>query len=357
MPDPCATSLYAAAFATLGPEELPPTVQELALAQCKSAAREAADKKCPKQASPVILQRDDRPVATPTQSARHGKCFRDAASDEVAGSAASIAYSAFQEFPSPIKGECGESYKSDERSVGLAGTDDHLADAEELSSIPKRTVRPMATQQCHVAEKWLRFSRIALLELGKLPPPHRRLHFREHVQQAHCEINNHAPTDLDANKWMDMAFPQQEDHAVRGVGISGHEQSGDLTMNKPMHAWAKILTRVLGVTMGQQQSSMPDMDSDDEPTLFETPVRKGHALICLGDIMGESISWLEVDSDEDCHSPTAAAMQQAMQEAMQRQCEEEGEESEPPMPSALKNIHRQQNAPGIVQGMNKCLSF
>merc|ERR1712066_1033197 len=79
--------------------------------------------------------------------------------------------------------------------------------------------------------------------------------------------------------------------------------------------------------------------------------RTSRTHVCLGDLMEESISWIDVDSEDDQTSPKQSDLMQAA--AMQ----EEQEQVEEPMPRGYEAIARQQRAPGIVVGMCKCLSF
>jgi hypothetical protein len=68
-------------------------------------------------------------------------------------------------------------------------------------------------------------------------------------------------------------------------------------------------------------------------------------------MLEESISWLDVDSEDDQTSPKKVDLLQAYNDM------EEDELEEQPMPRGLEAIARQQKAPGIVAGMQKCLSF
>lgn len=64
--------------------------------------------------------------------------------------------------------------------------------------------------------------------------------------------------------------------------------------------------------------------------------------VCLGYLLEQSVTWIEPDSDDDLHSPNASL-----------QHPEEDEEQHP----AMKAIARQQRAPGLVEGLPKCLSI
>lgn len=172
------------------------------------------------------------------------------------------------------------------------------------------------------------------------------------------------------NPWMTMAFPEQFD--------GGDEHSPANTPSdveeRAIQAWTRILMRVFSVTMvgpGPPQGSEYGLDAETherqditldedapEGTLpLELPPgacggnhpRQGCAHVCLGELMEESVTWVDVDSDDDCHSPKEADERQAMQEEAQEEAVE--------MPRGMKDVYRQQNAPGIVAGMQKCLSF
>lgn len=144
-------------------------------------------------------------------------------------------------------------------------------------------------------------------------------------------------------------------------GEDDDEEGPDWTESeaRAMHGWARILYRVFSVTMagpgppcghGQPEEEECDPTQVGIGPSYLPRQGQGHAHICLGDVMEESISWLELDSEDDeLASPKACDMVQVVEE------EEEGEPQ--PMPAALRDIHRQQKAPGIVAGMQKCLSF
>lgn len=145
-----------------------------------------------------------------------------------------------------------------------------------------------------------------------------------------------------------MAFPKDDDPAITmmtSVLNEGEDDNDDPMSQRAMAGWSRILMRVMRMTLAE-----PPVGPCEPPVGLVPALREGqgHAHICLGDIMEESISWMEVDSEDDCHTPKAADMMPA---------QEPEEEEEEVVPSHLKNIYRQQNAPGIVAGMNKCLSF
>jgi len=247
-------------------------------------------------------------------------------------------------------------------------------------AMPSRDDRPVATptnstRPCHInvcsavpdrsclfAEAWLRLARIAMLELPKRCPPHRLL-FQPPAnivpsEQECTDQESTAPQHLgENNKWSDMAFPKDDGPATTMMTSVLDEDDGDnddpmstQSAQRAMAGWSRILTRVMSIT-GAEPPEGPDATQALSPPVgLVANLREGqgHAHICLGDIMEESISWMEVDSEDDCHTPKAADMMPPM---------EQEEEEEEVVPSHLKNIYRQQNAPGIVAGMNKCLSF
>jgi hypothetical protein len=96
-------------------------------------------------------------------------------------------------------------------------------------------------------------------------------------------------------------------------------------------------------------SADAELDSACIPDSTYLP-RERPTHICLGDMLEESVSWLDVDSEDDQNSPKKADLLAAMEE-------EEAMVEEQPMPRGFEAIARQQKAPGIVEGMCKCLSF
>jgi len=284
------------------------------------------------------------------------------------------------------------------------------------------------------AEKWLRLSRIALLELTKLPPAS-AIVGRPFERMPYCatQVNDtprlvdmgeanpidgedtHAPLregqEEATKRWKSMAFPQpdfngcEDNEAETPATLEREEDYAIETESeyRAMQAWARILVRVFNVTIGgppppqmeetpyglleAEQATMrearkeevealrrlaQDEDSnvreatqrhpegteeDEEAAPLESspapqadnPMRNGCAHICLGELMEESVSWVDVDSEDDCCSPKEADKLAAMQAAE--------EEVEVELPRGMKDVYRQQNAPGIVAGMQKCLSF
>lgn len=84
---------------------------------------------------------------------------------------------------------------------------------------------------------------------------------------------------------------------------------------------------------------------------FVPPIMTEEAIMAptLGDMLEQSVTWVEPDSDEDdVHSPKQSDQQPGP---------EDPEASAEDLHPAMKAIHRQQKAPGIVAGMAKCLSF
>jgi hypothetical protein len=120
-----------------------------------------------------------------------------------------------------------------------------------------------------------------------------------------------------------------------------------------LQAWHRILTRVAAV-IDARLDTTPIGEEDASASVLEdsTCLPKERPLhVCLGDLMDESVSWLDVDSEDDQNSPKQVDLLQAYNEAMEEELDEQ------PMPRGFEAIARQQKAPGIVEGMRKCLSF
>jgi hypothetical protein len=177
-----------------------------------------------------------------------------------------------------------------------------------------------------------------------------------------------------------MAFPDSDkpdggaSHEIRDELVKGESHVVSPESDEPLaetnlvlEAWRRVISRVLSVTTvmpgleaapelsGENGTSEPQEANEEQigshmPEETANPQRRGHALICLGDLMEESISWLEVDSEDDVNSPKQSDMVQATEET-----EEAGAE-EPEVPSCLKDVYRQQNA-AQQAGIAKCLSF
>eukprot|EP00929_Paragymnodinium_shiwhaense_P002085 TRINITY_DN10228_c0_g1_i6.p3 TRINITY_DN10228_c0_g1~~TRINITY_DN10228_c0_g1_i6.p3 ORF type:complete len:120 (-),score=23.26 TRINITY_DN10228_c0_g1_i6:220-579(-) len=117
-----------------------------------------------------------------------------------------------------------------------------------------------------------------------------------------------------------------------------------------------VQQRIMRVTAGGPEpvAMPPDPDAEEEAqhaedlhVRFPPRFRNGHP--CLGDMMEESISWIEVDSDDDVHSP---------KQSVQHMPDCEDDEGEPcEVHPAMRAIAVQQKAPGIIEGMPKFLSF
>merc|ERR1712046_532148 len=220
---------------------------------CKNLTADAPAQEKPLSTCSPLLHRDDRPVATPTNSTR----------------------------------QC------------------HLGAA--TPSVPSRGA--------DVAAMWLRLARIALLELTKLPPPHRLLRFPDPKLDCGEQEGNSPQNKSESNKWMNMAFPNEmpgEQVEADGMPLATASRGSDsqisILADPVLAAWKKLLTRVLNVTMAGRGSEPPErLELPTEPESAEecevSRPRRGHALICLGDLMEESISWIEVDSEDDVNSP------------------------------------------------------
>merc|ERR1711920_65591 len=86
---------------------------------------------------------------------------------------------------------------------------------------------------------------------------------------------------------------------------------------------------------------------------FPKRYRNGH--LCLGDVMDESITWLEPSADSEPCSPKEdtrpdmTEMHDEDTEAPELECGEY-------MKQVMKVVSRQQRAPGIIVGLPKSLS-
>ncbi|CAE7173875.1 HERC6, partial [Symbiodinium pilosum] len=93
----------------------------------------------------------------------------------------------------------------------------------------------------------------------------------------------------------------------------------------------------------QQEGLTPEADDNEE---FDASADWRSPKVCLSYLLGQSVTWIEPESDEDdFHSPKAS---------LQKPPDEEDEEEAHP---GMKAIAQQQRAPGIVEGLPKCLSF
>jgi hypothetical protein len=209
------------------------------------------------------------------------------------------------------------------------------------------------SENSRVAHMWLRLSRIAILEL---PHWQRRVNGRP-LDQGTCR--NRKP----------VAHPGIDDESARTRATcpeQGHAESGveqvppsdkvefDHLTSSSIEAWHRILSRVVMVTDARLDDSPVDVDVDGScaPNEGTCLPRERPSHVCLGDMLEESVSWLDVDSEDDQTSPKQADLMQAYNEAMEEEMAEERA-----MPRGFEAIARQQKAPGIVEGMCKCLSF
>mmetsp|Transcript_107628 Transcript_107628/g.206948 ORF Transcript_107628/g.206948 Transcript_107628/m.206948 type:complete len:688 (-) Transcript_107628:88-2151(-) len=258
--------------------------------------------------------------------------------------------------------------------------------AEGLGPYPHRDHRPVATPRnstrscqvapgstqphrgAYVAELWLRLARIALLEFTKLPPPHRIVSLRAASGRRSDQGCSGPPHLEGGSRWMSMAFPSYEDWDPDGEGfrqVAPNNDAPDVPVCTPsteraLQAWSRIIFRVMGVTMAGPNpcaGQIEEAPMEPERTNFcrGLDLSQGHANICLGDMMEESVTWIEVDFEDDQNSPRQCDPVPMAQE----ESSEDFRGAMPPdfMPTALRDIYRQQNAPGIAGGIQKCLSF
>eukprot|EP00928_Gymnodinium_smaydae_P011375 TRINITY_DN14203_c0_g2_i1.p1 TRINITY_DN14203_c0_g2~~TRINITY_DN14203_c0_g2_i1.p1 ORF type:complete len:610 (+),score=77.68 TRINITY_DN14203_c0_g2_i1:154-1983(+) len=95
-------------------------------------------------------------------------------------------------------------------------------------------------------------------------------------------------------------------------------------------------------------------ESNSEPgaSCGRLPPRFRNGFLCLGDMMNESVTWLEPASDSEPGTPKAEPAIHGMEE-------DDGSDSdgEQYRKQGMKCISRQQRAPGIIDDMPKCLSW
>lgn len=201
------------------------------------------------------------------------------------------------------------------------------------------------------AEMWLRLARIALLELPQLRlPPALKMRLPSPVVDCqNVDEEGHRQAPQEQPPWAAMAYPEASfaDATallgdLRHSDSTDHEASrGSATAERAAQAWTRLVARVMRVTNAAPEITL------DEASALSPRFRDGH--LCLGEMMEESVTWIDVDTDDDCHSPKNGEQGDAgpCEDAEEGGCEH----------PALKHIARQQRAPGLVDGMPKCLSF
>lgn len=170
-----------------------------------------------------------------------------------------------------------------------------------------------------VAEMWLRLARIALLTLPNARPR----------QQA-------SSGKIDAEK-------QDYQRLMERLETSATWLAGEADIDVAPHQM-----------LPEDCSAEHETEDSDPCEQFPHRYRNGH--FCLGDVMDESITWLEPSPESEPYSPKA---QQPPQMQQEQEDDEEDSESEGGdyRRQVLKAMAKQQNAPGIVNGMPKNLSF
>eukprot|EP00929_Paragymnodinium_shiwhaense_P002088 TRINITY_DN10228_c0_g1_i9.p1 TRINITY_DN10228_c0_g1~~TRINITY_DN10228_c0_g1_i9.p1 ORF type:complete len:725 (-),score=131.06 TRINITY_DN10228_c0_g1_i9:220-2394(-) len=276
----------------------------------------------------------------------------------------------------------------------------HAAAPQQAAAQPLGQPARDAKPEHRIAEMWLRLSRIVLLELSgprpEPPPPMAMLgqpqgrpwapaspasgaaaeaaaeEAAEQVALAAARAAAKESDDDPDGKWQSMAFPEQH-FGIHGAAAcdeetrfplseetvsspTGSDETGVERVTSAEIAWVRFVTRIMRVTAGGPEpvAMPPDPDAEEEAqhaedlhVRFPPRFRNGHP--CLGDMMEESISWIEVDSDDDVHSP---------KQSVQHMPDCEDDEGEPcEVHPAMRAIAVQQKAPGIIEGMPKFLSF
>lgn len=115
----------------------------------------------------------------------------------------------------------------------------------------------------------------------------------------------------------------QENEVV--VGSDADDAQEDQTLESvALLAWRRIGSRVLNVTAARPDGIAPDHDADAADTeevddaADNSPPRDRPRHICLGDMMEESLSWVDLDSEDDCTSPKQQELMEMMaMQAMQ----------------------------------------
>lgn len=170
-----------------------------------------------------------------------------------------------------------------------------------------------------VAESWLRFARVALLML----PNERSKQEPDLCEQGIVGIP-------DANRLMDKL----DESATR---VSGEAD----------------VDGVVASDVVADEDHALEKGFEEVSSCGRLPPRYRNGNLCLGDMMDESITWLEPSTDSEMGSPKRD------QTADVDVPEEDDSDSDGEQfrKQGLKAIARQQNAPGILSGMPKCLSF
>lgn len=338
-----------------------------------STARSSmASKEKPVAVPPLVPRRDCRPVATPqkcgiaTQSGCGPGAVPPRSSTPFYTSVESAVIALASETDSrgkvadPLLGEVVVPGKSFHYSSGGSSSSSrepllpHIGKSQSRSTTPSQSklhshgqasgghrsncsaVASGAPVGYDIAEMWLRLARLAILELGQLRPS------RGRIDKAWASSN-------DSKSQGSSKTSLQHDQTSLQTACSSQAASASDMMTaeslRCVQAWKRIVTRVLAVTTAGPSCGAAAIGEGIAPVY-----RDGS--LCLGEMMQESITWVEVDSEDgedDFLTPKASLM---MEDPPNQASEVDGY-----LAQGMKVIAMQQRAPGVLDGMPKCLSF
>eukprot|EP00930_Biecheleria_cincta_P070480 TRINITY_DN58119_c0_g1_i1.p1 TRINITY_DN58119_c0_g1~~TRINITY_DN58119_c0_g1_i1.p1 ORF type:complete len:461 (+),score=63.46 TRINITY_DN58119_c0_g1_i1:59-1384(+) len=236
-------------------------------------------------------------------------------------------------------GNCGRHLRSDDAEPTRSGSTFSQFENDSASSSNR------------LAEKWLRLARIALLELSTRHPA-RRMMRRYEDDDAETALRFHEVTpekhSLNERRTTRGTNVESDDPAYRDGALlraeAGDEQLRSQAGGTPPGAHSPRTP--CHEAHGDAQSPLASRREQYVPAIL---TEEAIMAPTLGDMLEQSVTWVEPDSDEDdVHSPKQSDQQLGP---------EDPQGSAEDLHPAMKAIHRQQKAPGIVVGMPKCFSF
>lgn len=235
-------------------------------------------------------------------------------------------------------GSFGRHLHSDDAYHTRSGSNISLLENESTSSSNR------------LAERWLRLARIALLELTKRHPAKRMMR-RYKEDDAEMALRCHEVTSekhsLNEHRTAPEANVESDNLVHRDGALLCAEAYDEQLCSRPgeMPSGAFSPSALCHESHGREGSPRISAREQYVPAIL---TEEAIMAPTLGDMLEQSVTWVEPDSEEDdVHSP-----KQSDQPAP-----EDPEASAEDLHPAMKAIQRQQKAPGIVVGMPKCLSF
>lgn len=205
---------------------------------------------------------------------------------------------------------------------------------------PKRTAAEVAAEplELTVPMKWHRLSTLAVLSLFPV--------------RFHGQACGAVEAEIDGEQTHGMLMQKLSESATFLPDVDVDVDADD----EEEKVCAEPLARAQGSNKemsGQVGNGCAEeKEQDDDPPRTPIPPKYRHGSLWLGGMMNESTTWFDVGSDSEAEESDDEEKNKHAEED-----EEAPQGSDSPLPLGMAGIRQQQAAPGIIEGLPKCLSY